>query len=386
MLDITKIFERKAYFVFVFAMSVLLNLTLHFILDNLHMPIFLDKVGILLMAYSFGPVSAVIVGVVTSLILTLTDPFYVFRTVTWIAIGLVWGFGFSYAKRKRSDIILIVIALLGSIIVYLSDLTVFITTMYFPFKEDVLPYTRWFNLFTAQAVDALISFIFGLIILRAAGITKFTEEKDLELKFKAVFIIILMILTPILMYVSYVNETALVPYLPKKEGWVFVNVRMDFVWAPMGVKGSNNYYYPEGRFNRSDPGYQVWFGLYWVQGRFGIYDDTYVQEEIFAFSILDQDTWLSLHGHKTPVTKVHNITGVAWGTFKGYRALFMNGSYESQSDVPPYEDVILVGFFIVFYMPKYDRTVIIYACAVDRYYHIMEPILWEMAKSIELPP
>ena len=349
------------------------------------MPLFLDKSGILIAAFSFGPITAIIVGVLTALMLSVTDLFYLFRIGTWLLLGIAWGFGVLYAKKKRSNKVFVLFVILSSVLVYLTELGTFTAVMYFPFKEDVLPYVKILNLFTLQAIDTILSAIVGYAILYSFEVRKIYDEIDLEVPLKGLFLIIIIVAAVYLNYVSYSQDTALVPHLPKKEGWVFVNVRMDFVWAPIGVKGSNNYYYPEGRFDRNDPGYQVWFGLYWVQGHYGIYDDKYNQDEIFSFSILDQDTWLSLHGYKTPRTTVHSIDGVAWGTFKGYRALFMNGSYNSQSDVPPYEDVVLVGFFIVFYMPQYDRTVIIYACAVDKYYSTMEPILWEMAYSVELP-
>ncbi|MGQ4834241.1 MAG: hypothetical protein ACP6IS_10160 [Candidatus Asgardarchaeia archaeon] len=385
MLDIDLIFKRKQYFLYVTIFGVFVNVFFHYLSDVLHLPLFIDKAGILIAVFSFGPVTAVIVSVITALIIALTDPFYLFQIGIWVVLGILWGLGIHFSKIRHSNKIAIGFILLSAVLVYLLELSTFTAVMYYPFKDDVLPYVKTLNLFTLQAIDTIVSFVIGYFILYSFEVRQIYERKDLEMPLKGLFLIIIIVAASYLGFVSYSQDTALVPYLPKKEGWVFVNVRMDFVWAPIGVKGSNNYYYPEGRFNRSDPSYQVWFGLYWVQGHYGVYGDKYDQNEIFSFSILDQDTWLSLHGYKKPHTTVRSVDGVAWGTFKGYRALFMNGSYNSQSDVPPYEDVVLVGFFIVFYMPEFDRTVIIYACAVDKYYNTMEPILWEMAYSIVLP-
>ena len=388
MLDVHEIVSRKREFSIALVFSVLLNITLHYALDVTHFPLFVDKAGLLIIGYSFGPVAALISAIITSLFLSITDVWYIFRSINFILVALLWGFGLVLSRVKNNDRYLIVAWIISPFASIISELAVFTAVMYYPFKSDTLPYVKPLNLFVLQGIDTAVSFIVGLFILFMLGVKDFrkrTSLKALTKKQKALLFVFLVLLGGGTAFLSYAHEKALVPYLPKPDGWVFVNVRMDFVWAPMGVRGSNNYYYPETRFNSSDPGYQVWFGLYWVQGKFGLYGDTYDQNEIFAFSIFDQNTWLSLYGLKTPKTTVHNITGVAWGEFKGYKALFMNGSYNSQSDVPPYEDVVLIGFFIVFYMEKYDRTVIIYACAVDRYYSIMEPILWDFAMSVELP-
>ena len=158
------------------------------------------------------------------------------------------------------------------------------------------------------------------------------------------------------------------------------------IHSSLGVKGVNYYLYPPGRFNRSDPGYQVWFGVYWVQGRYGIYPGhKYSEKQIYAFSIIDQDFWLGIHGKKNPKTTVHAVHNVYWGTLDGYEALFMFGSYDTQSDVPPYENIVIEGFLIVLYIPKYDRTAIIYACALDTYWPTMNSTLWNLAMNIDFP-
>lgn len=384
-LDLPDILSHKKRFATTLLLSMFLNISLHYVLDDLHVPVFLDKVGLVLMAYSFGPIGTVISALLTAGLLSLTDIWYLFRSLTFMLLAILWSFGFLMTRKKQNNAFLVISWILTPIVVYASEILVFSSILYYPFKSDTMNYIQPFNTFVLQSIDGFLSFLLGVLILVSLGLKDLKKKQNLTIKYEALVIIILMLLSTTAGYMSYSSEKALVPYLPKPEGWVFVNVRMDFVWAPMGVRGSNNYYYPEGRFNASDPGYQVWFGIYWIQGKYGIYGNTYKQDEIFAFSIFDQDAWLSLYGLKTPKTTVHNITGVAWGTFKGYTALFMNGSYNSQSDVPPYEDVVLIGFFIVFYMEKYDRTVIIYACAVDKYYSTMEPILWDLANAIKLP-
>ncbi|RLG39801.1 MAG: hypothetical protein DRO05_08000 [Thermoproteota archaeon] len=62
------------------------------------------------------------------------------------------------------------------------------------------------------------------------------------------------------------NEWGITKAFPEREGWEKFHSKMDLVWIWMGEKGINNYYYPKTRFDRGEPGYRVWVGLYWVQG------------------------------------------------------------------------------------------------------------------------
>ena len=384
--ELTEVRGKWPEFLVTLTLAVFMNIFLHYFSDIFHSPLYLDKIGIVLLAFVFGPISATIGGIITGLAFATYDSTYLIRFISLGALGLLWGIGFYLARKKNQLRWIYIFYVVGAFVEGILEYRIFVFVMYEPWVSHVLPYTNTINLFTLQIIDALVCFVLGAIILFILGVRDFTHIPNIFPKIKGLFVILILIVaTGPAMYYSIAQDTVLVENMPKPQGWKFFVTRMDFVWAPMGVRGTNNYYYPDGRFNKSDPGYQVWVGVYWVEGHYGIYGNIVKEHEIFAFSILDQNAWLSLHGMKNPVTKVHNITGSAWGTFKGYKALFMNGSYDSYSDVPPYEEVVLVGFFIVFYVPKYDRTAIIYACAVDEYYSQMEPILWSLVYEINIP-
>ncbi len=136
---------------------------------------------------------------------------------------------------------------------------------------------------------------------------------------------------------------------------------MDFVWLPIGEKGINNYYYPVDRFDRGSKGYQVWIGMYWVQG----YHDPSDVGLVSEFAIWDQNFWLGMHGCPKPYTYVDLVENITVIDYQGYQAYYMYGGIVSRSDVEPYEEVVLRGFFITFYDKERDRTIIIYACATQ---------------------
>ncbi len=62
----------------------------------------------------------------------------------------------------------------------------------------------------------------------------------------------------------------------------------------------------------------------------------------------------------------------------------MYGGMISRSDVEPYEEVKLRGFFITFYDPQRDRTAIICACSTEENYDKMISKLWEVVNSWNL--
>ncbi|HDM92483.1 MAG TPA: hypothetical protein ENG69_03725 [Candidatus Korarchaeota archaeon] len=176
------------------------------------------------------------------------------------------------------------------------------------------------------------------------------------------------------------NEWGIAGSFPEREGWEKFHSKMDLVWIWMGEKGINNYYYPETRFTRGDPGYQVWVGLYWIQGWHDVADVSLDS----AFAVWDQNFWNGIHGVPGPYTyviDVHNITEI---NFKGYRAYLMYGGMLTLSDVEPYEEVWLEGFFITFYNGDLDRTAIIYACATKDNLPAMIDELWALINSWEL--
>jgi len=350
------------------------------------MMIYLDKFGLYFSAYLLGPIYTMLVGLLSALIYGIVDQSFLIRSIWWLVSGALLSIGFKYSKVENRRIVGFISLILGVIIIPLGDLILYSILFYYPLVDHVIAYSNFFNLFVNQFIDSCIAFITVIIYGTRLKSIKLPKKLFFGINIYHILTMLLLIIILVPSYAKTVSDDyALDGRIPVPEGWTYVVTRMDFVWGPMGTKGVNYYLYPPGRFNSSDPGYQVWFGVYWIHGRYGIYGDNYIERIIYAFSIIDQDVWLGLHGKKDPKTTVYEVKGIAWGELDGYKALFMNGSYYSQSDVPPYEDVILTGFLIVLYIPKYDRTAIVYACAVDKYWSVMEEQLWELAYSIDFP-
>jgi len=173
------------------------------------------------------------------------------------------------------------------------------------------------------------------------------------------------------------NEWGVVSRFSDRPGWERFHTKMDLVWIWMGGKGINNYYYPETRFERGEPGYQVWVGLYWIQGRRDVKDVSLVSE----FAVWDQNFWLGAHGAPDPYTYVVDVWNITETEFWGHRAYLMYGGMLTKSDVAPYEEVWIEGFFITFYDEELDRTGIVYACALRDVLPEMKDELWALVRS-----
>lgn len=179
----------------------------------------------------------------------------------------------------------------------------------------------------------------------------------------------------------YSNGWGSASWFPSIHGYLEFHHKMDFVWLPLGAKGINNYYYPVTRFQRGAPGYQVWVGMYWVQGRYDPADVGVVS----SFAVWDQNFWLGTHGCPNPYTYVDLVRNVTVIYFHGHKAYLMYGGMVSRSDVKPYEEVRLRGFFITYYDAARDRTAIIYACATEKNIPVMMRQLWSIVKAWRIP-
>ena len=358
----------------------LLGLLVFLTMDVIHSPIRLELVGLTFLAFFFS-LPYVIIGFLIHVgVLYFIDGSYLVNSWGYLIYVLV-----LYLSRRQGEqgaSVLRGIAILVLPLVYFVDYSIL---FFYPFVPHLSQYINPLNLFSEKLLDSIIS-ISLISILVDRGIRIDFRKEISGIKLAPILFILLLIPTPLLVNVDRSSDYALDGRIPVPEGWTYVITRMDMVWAPSGAKGVNYYLYPPGRFNSSDIGYQVWFGVYWIQGKYGLGEgDSYDENAIYAFSIIDQDVWLGLHGYKHPVTRVHAVHKIYWGTLDGYKALYMFGSYESQSDVPPYEDVILEGFLIVLYIPSYDRTAIVYACATDYNWPKMNDTLWSLAMQIDFP-
>ncbi len=331
--------------------------------DAIHIPGFYDSLGAICASASVGPLPSLFVGMISGALLI---PYYeVYLVAFWIpgATALANGVLRTKGYPTLGAVISSLVYVLGWAIVYcLATGTWGRMGSYFLTKGALI-------LFLDVFICSSIGEIYG---------------KVGKLSGRALIVMMLASLVVIGGFWIAVkgNEWSVIEAFPEKEGWMKFHSKMDLVWIWMGEKGINNYYYPETRFDRGEPGYQVWVGLYWVQGWHDVADVSLDSE----FAVWDQNFWNGIHGVKNPYTyviDVHNITEV---DFKGYRAYLMYGGMITPSDVEPYEEVWIEGFFITFYDDKADRTAIIYACALKENLPKMIDELWGLVDSWKLGP
>ncbi|HIE23692.1 MAG TPA: hypothetical protein EYP68_05635 [Candidatus Korarchaeota archaeon] len=331
--------------------------------DAMHISGFYDSLGAMCASTSIGPIPSLLTGIISGVLLI---PYYeVYLAAFWIPglTGLVYGLLRRKGYPTLGAVLSSLVYVLGWAIVYcLATGTWGSISSYLLTKGALVLYLDVFICSAISevyvkmgkpSVKALL--VMGLVSLAAIG-GFWTVTKG--------------------------NEWGIVEAFPEREGWMKFHSKMDLVWIWMGEKGINNYYYPETRFDREKPGYQVWVGLYWVQGWHDVADVSLDSE----FAVWDQNFWNGIHGAKDPYTyviDVHNITKI---NFKGYRAYLMYGGMITQSDVEPYEEVWIEGFFITFYDNKADRTAIIYACATKENLPKIIDELWDLVNSWKLGP
>ncbi|MBQ7159436.1 MAG: HD domain-containing protein [Treponema sp.] len=80
---------------FVIGLFVILCLTLNLVgktfADALQLPLWLDSLGTVIVAYAFGPICGSIVGVTTNLVYSVSDPVSAVYSITSVAIGVIVG-------------------------------------------------------------------------------------------------------------------------------------------------------------------------------------------------------------------------------------------------------------------------------------------------------
>lgn len=346
---------------------VLVGVTARILGDLFHVPGFYDSIGGILASIMFSPITGFTAGLLSGIMLVFYYNVYIIAFIipgiTAVITGVVW--------RKVHPVVAIGVAGLLQLIEW---------TMVYVAVGGVWGRIPWYWRQRGSLVlllDGAISTIIAYILYRCI------KYSTIRFSVKKTSIVSLTVLT-IVLTLSYIvvidNEWSIVKGFPENKDYVKEHVKMDLVWLWMGEKGINNYYYPKTRFDRSSPGYQVWVGLYWVQGYHDIKDVSLVSQ----FAIWDQDFWLRLHGCPEPYTyvvRVYNITEIEW---KGYRAYLMYGAMITRSDVKPYEEVWLEGFFITFYDQAHDRTGIVYAATTKENIASMKDELWRIVNSWDI--
>jgi len=296
-----------------------------------------------------------------------------------------------FAEKLRNNYSLATFFALTPLLYMTTEFSVYGLAIYNFLAPTTISYSHPINTIIAHGGDTLLSMLIALIthislayIPRNVTIS-FEKRKILSLSVLALMIAGLTI--PASM--NYLNrENALAPYVPEKEPWQLTIVRMDYVWLPLGAHGTNYYYLvPDGRYDSESKYYQAWFGIYWIDGKWGVHDEELIKQDIYRFAIVDQNFWLAQHGDPNPYTDIYAEIEFKQIEVNGVSGWFMHGSMITHSDVAKehYREIIITGFFFVAYFRKYDKTAIVYACTYDPYYPLIENELLELLYSIQWP-
>ncbi len=350
-----------------FLVFVLLGVAIRIASDALHIPGYYTSSGAIAMTFFFSPIWGFLSGIISGLMLSVY--YNVYLVAFWIP-GLVGAIA-GYIWRKTHP-------LLGAIVAGFLQLASW--TILYVFIGGIPSKILWYwsqRGALILIIDGFISTIIaaGIVYLIPRLIARYDSIKTATIL--SVTFVFILILSAI---VVYGNEWSITNAFPSHEGYVKVHTKMDLVWLWMGEKGINNYYYPKTRFTRGSPGYQVWIGLYWVQGYHDIRDVSLISQ----FAIWDQDFWLRIHGCPDPYTYVIRVWNITETEYKGHKAYLMYGSMITRSDVDPYEEIILDGFFITYYDQIRDRTAIIYAASTHENFKQMKNELWNIVNSWNL--
>ncbi len=344
--------------------SILASLLGRTLSDALHISGFYDSLSPYLAGLLLPLPLAIIVSIISYIILIAYYKVYLF--LLWMPPLLTL---FGWLAKKRDSVLIAIPASLVYALLW------FLLYVYLSHTWHYLPILLGSRGFVVLILDSLASFIIAYAFAKRC-IPRLKRSRKL---FVALLTFTIIIIVVSWAYTSW-NDYFVGNYFPEIRGWkLFRTHKMDIVWLPMGSKGTNTYYYPIDRFDRNSTGYQVWFGMYWIQGRHDIKDVGLISQ----FAIWDQNFWLGIHGCPKPYTYVDLVKSVKEITFAGHKAVLMYGGMVSRSDVKPYEEVKLRGFFITFYDAKSDHTAIIYGCATEKNYPKMIKVLEEMVKELE---
>lgn len=145
----------------------------------LKLPVYLDCIGVILLAIIAGPWVGLTTGLLTNLILGLLDPFRMIYAPVSMAIGLVIGYMSKKGMFKKiwKGIIATVITTLTSTIIS-SPITAYffggitaagasmVTAVFMAAGQDILT-AVFSSTFIVEIIDKAISIIVALLIIRA---------------------------------------------------------------------------------------------------------------------------------------------------------------------------------------------------------------------------
>ncbi|HDI01988.1 MAG TPA: hypothetical protein ENF78_06150 [Candidatus Bathyarchaeota archaeon] len=362
--------RAKLHYVVLLALLSLLTRSLS---DLAHMPFYLDVTGTFLASMLLGPYHGALAGLISGIILMAYYQVYMLMVPFLAILGLILGF-----SCRKGGLMLLIGTFITVLLYQLSWLTVYTSVFgVWAYFGSYLTSQGGYGLLADGLTSIFIASVLAEGIRLAQGKLKGMGYMKLA---SLLAILALLLATPTTAILAIGAEEEFKASFPRDPNYVFVCTRMDLVWLPMRRKGTNYYYYPLDRFEKGSPGYQVWVGMYWVQGYVPL-----TVETVAMFAIWDQNAWLRLHGCPAPYTTIAIVENITDIVFKGYHAKLMYGSLYTRSDVgPDYEHLRLDGFFIVFYDAKRDRTGIIYACATEENFNTYLSELWRLVGQFPL--
>ena len=151
--------------------------------------------------------------------------------------------------------------------------------------------------------------------------------------------------------------------------WSVYEMRMSYIWSPLGVTGTAFVAYPTQHIDRNSSWFQAGINLYLVRGK-RIADlrtgwlDILLLQKIVALQFL---AWLRLQGIGNAVPKIQHM--YILGTYRTNRTyLMLNASLKTVTDISPHIGITLKCQIFVTNIEELDRTGIIILYGIDYNY------------------
>ncbi len=155
--------------------------------------------------------------------------------------------------------------------------------------------------------------------------------------------------------------------------WGVYEMRMSYVWSPLGATGTAFITYPTQHIDRNSPWFQAGINIYLVRGkkivdfRTGWYDLLLLQK-IVSLQFL---AWLRLQGvGNVEPTMLHIYVLGEYHTNRTY--LMLNATLRTVTDVPPHVGIVLQCCIFITNVEELDLTGIIVLYGIDYNFKALE--------------
>ena len=151
--------------------------------------------------------------------------------------------------------------------------------------------------------------------------------------------------------------------------WSVYEMRMSYIWSPLGVTGTAFVTYPTQHIDKNSPWFQAGINLCLVRGKKVVdmrtgWLDMLLLQKIVALQFL---AWLRLQGIENAVPTIQHM--YVLGTYRTNRTyLMLNASLKTVTDIPPHIGITLKCQIFVTNIEELDRTGIIILYGIDYNY------------------